>query len=260
MSNILLYLGLGLGGYVSGVLVNFIVDSLYLKRKFVSEEFAEFIRGGGWIRYLSNPFSVSSAERKYQIRVIVVEVIFIGLLLWLGLARPDRVEIWWGLPVLIYFAVVIVMDIEFRIVMHPVSWAGAVLGLGVGLYLRGPVITLLGGVIGYGLMFLLYKLGEVFVKAINRRRGTTIDDVALGYGDVNMSGVVGLFLGWPPIFLGLLVAVISAGLVSVILIGGALVLKRYRAFAAMPYAPFLALAALVMLFFPEWVGNLMPGV
>jgi leader peptidase (prepilin peptidase)/N-methyltransferase len=260
MSNILLYLGLGLGGYLSGALVNFIVDSLYLRRRFVSEEFADFLGEGGWIKYLSNPFSVSSAARRFQVRVLIVEIIFTGLLLWFGLARPDRVEFWWGLPVLIYFAVVIVMDIEFRIVMHPVSWAGAALGLGVGIYLRGPVVTLLGGAIGYALMFLLYKLGEIFVKVINRRRGTSIDDVALGFGDVNMSGVVGLFLGWPPIFLGLLVAVITAGLVSVILIGGALLLRRYRAFAAMPYAPFLALAALVMLFFPEWVGGLMPGV
>jgi leader peptidase (prepilin peptidase)/N-methyltransferase len=86
-----------------------------------------------------------------------------------------------------------------------------------------------------------------------------INEVALGYGDVNMAGVVGLFLGWPPIVLGLLFAIFTAGVVSILFIVISLVIRRFRAFAAMPYAPFLAFAAIVMLFFPEQIAKLLGG-
>jgi leader peptidase (prepilin peptidase)/N-methyltransferase len=92
------------------------------------------------------------------------------------------------------------------------------------------------------------------MRWVNRRRGDQIDEVALGFGDVNMAGVVGLFLGWPPIILGLLFAIFSGGGFSILFVIVSLFLRKFRAFAALPYAPFLALAALLMLFFPNEVA------
>ncbi len=86
-----------------------------------------------------------------------------------------------------------------------------------------------------------------------------MDEVALGFGDVNLAGVVGLFLGWPPIILGLLFAVFIGGMVSIFLIFFNLFRKEFQAFMAMPYAPFLAIAALVMLFFPDQIAGLLGG-
>ncbi len=80
--------------------------------------------------------------------------------LLLGFSDSERVQIWWGIPVLIYFAIVIVMDVEFKIVMHPISIAGAMMGLVVGTYLRGAVVTLVGGAVGFVVMYLLFKLGN----------------------------------------------------------------------------------------------------
>ena len=40
-------------------------------------------------------------------------------------------------------------------------------------------------------------LGVLIIKLINRRRGQPVNDVAFGFGDVNLSGVLGLMLGWP---------------------------------------------------------------
>jgi leader peptidase (prepilin peptidase)/N-methyltransferase len=257
MENILLYLGFAIGGYISGLVVNFIVDRLYLHRNFFPEDFVGELNEKGWVRYLTWPFGFEKAENRFQKRAVLVNIVFMIMIVLLGVSEFNRVEIWWGIPVLIYFGIVIVMDIEWRIVMHPISIAGSVLGLGVGIYLRGVQITLIGGVVGFVVMLLLFKLGEVFMRIVNRRRGESIDEVALGFGDVNLAGVVGLFLGWPPIILGLLFAVFAAGLVSIFLIFFTLFRKEFKAFMAMPYAPFLAIAALVMLFFPDQIASLL---
>ncbi|MEN8243069.1 MAG: A24 family peptidase [Chloroflexota bacterium] len=255
MNEILPYLIVGLLGYLVGAGVNFIVEWLYIHREAYDADDAEEIKSSGWIKYLTWPFR-SGNERFWQkVRILIVEVIFIAATIWLWFFPPGRVEIWWGLPVLAYFGIVIIMDIEYRVVLHQVSIAGAVLGLIVGIYLRGITVTLIGGAVGYFVMYLFYKLGEVFVRWVSKRRGEELDEVALGFGDVNLSGVVGLFLGWPPIILGLFFAVFAGGAVSLLFIVISVIVRKFRAFAALPYAPFLALAALVMLFFPEEVSQ-----
>ena len=261
MENIVLYLALAIGGTLSGWLVNFIVDKLYFGREVFEEDFLAELRQKGWLSYLLYPFGFTNGERRFKVRSVLVDLAMIVAVLLLGFSNSERVQIWWGIPVLVYFVIVIVMDVEFKIVMHPVSVAGAILGLVVGTYLRGAVVTLVGGAVGFVVMYLLFKLGELFMRIVNRRRGEgeAVDEVALGFGDVNLSGVVGLFLGWPPIVLGLLFAVFIGGMVSIFLIFFNLFRKDFQAFMAMPYAPFLAIAALVMLFFPDQIAGLLGG-
>lgn len=256
MAIILQYIVVIVVGYLTGVLVNFISDWFYVRRKFLGDFTEEEIRDVGWTRYLIYPLSVRTVPLAHKIRVFVIEILYIFMAIWLWFNTPESVDLWWGIPVMIYFGVVIVMDVEYRVVLHPISIAGAVLGFIVGVSLRGLWVTLLGGAIGFVVMFLLFKLGEIFMRLVNRRRDEMIDEVALGFGDVNMSGVVGLFLGWPPIIMGLLFAIFTAGIFSIFFVIISIVFKRFRAFAAMPYAPFLALAALVMLYYPELIVQL----
>ncbi len=154
-----------------------------------------------------------------------------------------------------YLAVVFVIDIEHRVILHSVSIVGAVLGLGIGIFLRGGksitngiTSTLLGGAVGFGTMLIFYFLGELFVKYMSKKRGLPADEVALGFGDVNLSGILGLLLGWRAILACLLYAVLAGGLVGVVFIIGMLVAKKYKAFTAIPYAPFLILSAIYFLF------------
>lgn len=156
---------------------------------------------------------------------------------------------------LVYLAVVLVIDLEHRLILHPVSIAGAVLGLGIGIFLRGTqsigygiISTLLGGAAGFGIMLVFYFIGELFVKRMSKKRGLPADEVALGFGDVNLSGILGLLLGWRAIFACLFFAILGGGLVSLIIILGMLIAKKYKAFTAIPYAPFLILSAIYFLF------------
>ncbi len=156
---------------------------------------------------------------------------------------------------LVYLAVVLVIDLEHRLILHPVSMTGAVLGLGIGIFLRsnqsiiyGITSTVLGGGIGFGIMLVFYFVGELFVKRMSKKRGLSSDEVALGFGDVNLSGILGLLLGWRAIFACLFFAILAGGLVSLAIILRMLIARKYKAFTAIPYAPFLILSACYFLF------------
>jgi leader peptidase (prepilin peptidase)/N-methyltransferase len=152
-------------------------------------------------------------------------------------------------PLLVYLAVVLVIDLEHRLILHPVSITGAVLGLGMGIYLQRSIVpVLIGGAAGFGIMFVLYYLGELYVRQMAKRRGISIDEVALGFGDVSLAGILGLLMGWPAILVGLFFAVLAGGLVSLVIILGMLAARKYKAFTAIPYAPFLILSAVAILY------------
>jgi prepilin signal peptidase PulO-like enzyme (type II secretory pathway) len=144
--------------------------------------------------------------------------------------------------------VVFVIDFEHRLIMHPVSIVGAVLAFGIGWQVNGWLQTLIGGAVGFGSMLAFYFLGEVFARYMAKRRNQEIEEVALGFGDVNLSGIAGLFLGFKYIFQGLLFTIFAGGLASLLVILVMLIRKRYQAFTPIPYAPFLILAIIFYLF------------
>jgi len=110
-------------------------------------------------------------------------------------------------------------------------------------------MTLLGGAVGFGVMYGLYWFGDVFARWLARRRGELLTEVALGFGDVNLAGVLGLLLGWPGIVAGLLLAIIIGGVVSILYVILMVILRRYHTFMAIPYGPFMVISAILLLYF-----------
>ena len=168
-----------------------------------------------------------------------------------------------GAIVLIYFGVITVIDLEHRLILHPTSLFGAILGLVVGIFIHtkryglvgGVGNTLLGGLIGFGIMFLLYQVGTLVARYRARRMqaaGQADDEEeALGGGDVYLLGVLGLMVGARAILSVFLVGVIFGGLVSLLLIVALLVQRRYSNDALMtfiPYGPYFILTAFYALF------------
>jgi leader peptidase (prepilin peptidase)/N-methyltransferase len=188
-----------------------------------------------------------------------VEVFYIVASIWISYSPPHGLGYWLGMIVLAFFGVVVLIDLEYRLIMHPVSIIGAGLGLIVGIMRVGWLKALVGGVVGFGVMWLLYMLGVLIIKLINRRRGQSVNDVALGFGDVNLSGVLGLMLGWPLILVGLVVAVLIGGLVSLIYIIVMLITRKYQAFAALPYGPFLVIGAVALIYFSDYILAFLGG-
>ena len=114
--------------------------------------------------------------------------------------------------------------------------------------MHGLIPTLLGGLAGFGIMLGFYYFGEFLARWFARRRGEVFDDVALGFGDVNLAGVIGLLLGWPGVMAGLFLAIMAGGIFSMLYIIYTVIMRRYTPFAAIPYGPFLIFGAVVLLY------------
>jgi leader peptidase (prepilin peptidase)/N-methyltransferase len=234
-------------GWFSGWLVNYLADVLPVTRSFSHPACPHCQTPYPWGGYLFFHNCVTcGTPRKVRPFVIQAVLTIIPVLLWI-FPHPHFPFVLAYL-LFIYLCLVFVIDLEHRLILHPVSLIGAVLGLVIGTYLHGLVTTLIGGAVGFGVMLAFYFIGELYVRFMAKKRGITTDEVALGFGDVNLSGILGLLLGWPLISVGLLFAVLAGGLISLVIILGMLIAKKYKAFTAIPYAPFLILSALFLLY------------
>jgi leader peptidase (prepilin peptidase)/N-methyltransferase len=245
-------------GLIAGIGVNYLADVFPYKRRLVVPFCHHCQAQYSLLNYAVWPRRCENCNHRRSWRALAVEALYLGGAIWLWLSPPPNLGFALAFILLIYFGIVVLIDLEHRLIMHPVSLAGAVLGLGIGTWLHGIGSTLLGGAAGFGIMLALYGLGYLFARGLARLRGETIDEEALGFGDVNLMGVLGLILGWPGVLVGLILAILIGGLVSGIYMIGMLITRRFRAFTAIPYGPFLVAGALALLFFRasllEYIG------
>jgi leader peptidase (prepilin peptidase)/N-methyltransferase len=164
--------------------------------------------------------------------------------------------------VLIYFGIIIVIDLEHRLILHPTSLVGAILGLIVGTFIYSSKYSLLislgrsllGGVLGFGIMFLLYQFGTLIARWRARRMQAAgqagDDEEALGGGDVYLAGILGLMLG-PTIIGALVYGALLGGLASLVFVVTLVVRRRHASEAFMtfiPYGPYFVISAFFLLF------------
>jgi leader peptidase (prepilin peptidase) / N-methyltransferase len=231
-------------GWLSGWLVNYLTDVLPMTRSFSRPVCIQCGHPYRLVDYLFYRNCTSCGARRSWRSLIVQAAMTVTPVALLVFSRPLPFPL--AFVLLIYLAVVLIIDLENRLILHPVSLVGLVIGLGIGIYMHNLVPTLLGGAAGFGVMLLFYFVGELYVRMMAKRKGLPSDEVALGFGDVNLSGILGLLLGWPSIVVGLMFAVLAGGVVSLIIILGMVISKRYKAFTAIPYAPFLILSTLIL--------------
>ncbi len=250
---------LGLGG---GILVNYLSDVLPRWRSLSVPRCLHCEKPNTtWELYLFQRRCPHCEQvRPHRGRAIITLIALLGTTIWMWISPAPKIGFWLGYPVSILFYLIVVIDIEHRLILQPVSLVGAGLSLLVGWQLHGLQSTLIGGLVGFGIMFVLYKFGEVFTKIVSRMRSEELDEVALGFGDVNLGGVLGLLLGWPVITLGLILAILAGGGFSLVFMVVSLVFGRYRSFEAMPYAPFLIIAAGLIIFFPDTAKTILGGL
>jgi leader peptidase (prepilin peptidase)/N-methyltransferase len=246
-------------GWLAGMLVNYLADVLPLRRRLTKPFCIQCDTSQSWVNYLIWPRRCPVCHHSRGKRVWVVELFYIVASVLISRFPPDKLGYWLGMILITYFGVVVLIDLEYRLIMHPVSIFGGILGIIVGFLRVGWWRALVGGVAGFGIMWLLYQFGILIIKIIDRIRGRPVNDVALGFGDVNLSGVLGLMLGWPLILVGLVVAVLIGGAVSLIYLVIKLITRKYQAFMALPYGPFLILGAVILIFFRDMVVKLIGG-
>ncbi|MBW8009997.1 MAG: prepilin peptidase [Chloroflexi bacterium] len=246
---IILPIKIALLGFAGGIFVNYISDVLPQTRTLSKPICMNCGHPQSWANYILWPRLCPSCGKRRRLRIWAVDAIAIIIALWLWYSPPEILGFWVGFVLLVYFGSLVIMDLEHRVILHPVSIFGAVLGLGIGIWLHGFWDTIFGGAGGFGIMLFLYFFGGIFAQRLARRRNEELEEIALGFGDVNLAGVIGLMLGWPGILAGIFLGVFSAGVFSFFIISGMIVAKRYKPFSVIPYGPFLVLGAVMLLYF-----------
>ncbi|MDF1525556.1 MAG: prepilin peptidase [bacterium] len=137
----------------------------------------------------------------------------------------------WALVVITF------IDLDHRIIPDVISGPGTILGLACS-FLPGfprPMDSVAGVGIGAGFLFLvLYAYEKI------------MGEEGMGLGDVKLLAMIGAFLGWQALPVTILVSSLSGSVVGV---GYALVKGESVRKFPVPFGPFLALGALVHLFF-----------
>jgi leader peptidase (prepilin peptidase) / N-methyltransferase len=256
-------------GWLAGLFVNYVSDVLPFTRRFsqpvclhCGTPFSSALPLRGWADYLLLR-SCRNCGKARSLRTWLVQILAVGSFVYFWLFPSKALGIPLGMLVLIYFGIITVIDLEHRLILHPTSLVGAVLGFIVGTsihsradgLLLGAGKSLLGGLFGFGVMFLLYQFGTLVARMRARKMraaGQADDDEeALGGGDVYLAGVLGLMLGWPFIWNALLLGVLLGGLISMLFLLALVARRRYAGDALMtfiPYGPYFIVSAFYFLF------------
>lgn len=162
-------------------------------------------------------------------------------------ALAYAVIVWWfgvGWDSAVYAAlfsallVITAIDIAHYIIPNVITLPGIVLGVVCAATVLpvGLVNSILGLLVGGGLLWVLAWLSPyLFGKE------------GMGGGDIKLLAMIGAFLGWKPTLLAVLVGAFVGSIVGV----GLIALRVLRRDQYIPFGPFLALGAVIALFFHQ---------
>jgi leader peptidase (prepilin peptidase)/N-methyltransferase len=190
------------------------------------------------VSYLALGGKCGFCRVRIPIRYALVEflsgLLFMAVLFYFALS-PATLIYWLFVAALL---VITFIDLDHQIIPDVISLPGVVIG-----FLCSFAIpwlswsdSLLGILLGGGLLLGIAWLYEVLTK----REG-------MGGGDVKLLGMIGAFLGWKAIFPIIFFASLGGTLIGVPL----MLLKKQGSRLALPFGPFLALAAVVYLFWGQ---------
>lgn len=235
-------------GAVIGILINYFSDVLPVSRRLSHPLCKECDQPYKAEDYIIG-FGCANCGGKRSKRTYIVLVSAVVLCVLLYYFPFSRIGFLASIPILLYFGVVIVVDIEHRLVLIETSIFGLALFLVYGILIKGVSKTLYGALGGFLVMLFFYLLGIAFTKIVGKFRNKDLGDVVFGFGDVMLGTILGLLTGWSTIIEVLTVAFVVFGIFSIGLILGLLLLKRYKAFGSyVPFTPFLIIGAVVLLY------------
>ena len=167
------------------------------------------------------------------------------------------------------FVLIVVIDIEHHLILFAVTIPSMLVAL-LDAALSSEIATsypiwsassdpllmnaLGGAAIGFGVFFTVYLGGFLYSRASAEIRGEPSDEVAFGYGDVMLSMLCGLILGWRAMIFALFITVFLGAFGAMIF----LLWQKIRGgeggmTTALPYGPYIVIGAIIMLLFSDWV-------
>lgn len=153
---------------------------------------------------------------------------------YLWLALGPSVQLIFYLLYGAIFALILVTDLERRLILNVVTYPAMALGFAASFFVPGVTwwSALLGGAIGLAFFLLAAVVGN-----------TLFGSGAMGGGDVKLAAFVGLITGFPLVIVAIVLTILIGAAVSLVL-----VIFRLRSLDDyVPYGPFLVAGAMITL-------------
>ena len=204
-----------------------------------------------WWQWLSLPSYLirrarcPSCDTPINLRYPLVEVGLAVVYGYLWIMFGPSVKLGLYLIYTAIFALILITDIERRLILNVVTYPAIAFALVASFFTPGMKwwSAVVGGVIGFLVFLGVEMVGDALFGS-----------GALGAGDVKLAALVGLVTGFPLVLVAMFLGIVSGGLVAAIL----LLFKLKGRKDAMPFGPFLSLAAMATLFWGSdllnWLG------
>ena len=242
-----LLLTLIVGGIV-GILINYFSDVLPVSRRITRPLCKVCNKPYSLKDYLfSNRCSNCDNRTSARSIIVLITATVISILLKFF---PFSILSYWAIPpILIFLGVIIVIDIEHRVVLIQTSIFGFVLFFLYGIILRDLLSTIYGTLAGFLIMLIFYILGIALTKIAGKLRHQKIDEVAFGFGDVCIGAILGLLTGWPLIVGAVFISILAFAAFSSALFFVLILTKKYHAFSnTLPFTTFLIFGAIAIFY------------
>jgi leader peptidase (prepilin peptidase) / N-methyltransferase len=263
------YIVTGIIGILAGGIVNALADDLPHYRRPQLPRYPD-----GTVRPMSAWLGItafllgkrsSAAGAKLSWRYPLTEIATAALMILTLAVKNDEgsansIQIVFWLAYMAIFVLITVIDLEHKLILFAVIIPASILAI------IDPIITpplnnepdlqraLIGGAIGFGVFFLLYLGGYVYLYIVNTVQRRNINEVAFGYGDVLMATLSGLILGPERLFFAMFITVFLGALGALLwLVARRLSGTGYSMFTALPYGPYIVAGTIILLLFSTQV-------
>ena len=229
-------------GWTMGVIINYLSDTLPVYRRLNYPTCYNCQNRISMIDYYLG-IKCRSCNKSRKIRFWIINGLLCMVILYESiLSSGNSGKLISELIIYSFLILITVIDIEHHLVLNMVSLVGVIIFGTFGIYSHGWLVTLFGGVTGFGIMFIFFFFGQVYSRYISKRRGIEVED-GMGFGDVSLSAVCGLLLGWPGVMGGIFLGIILGGIWSLGMILVALIRKsENQLLKYIAYAPFITIA------------------
>ena len=227
-------------GLLVGGLVNQLGSDLPTRRSITRPHCPYCGQDRPWWQWVSLPAYLigrarcPSCDARISLRHALIEVGLAVAYVYLWITFGPSVKLALYLSYGAIFALVLITDIERRLILNVVMFPAILLAFFASFFTPGMIwqSALAGGAIGFGFFFIAALVGNAIFGS-----------GALGGGDVTLATFVGLIVGFPLVIEALVLTILIGAGVSLLLI-----VTRVRTLRDhIPYGPFLVAGAIVTL-------------
>lgn len=143
-------------------------------------------------------------------------------------------QLLWLLPWMTVLVALALLDLQSRVLPNTFTLTLTVTGIAASLI--GLTVTIHQALLGLALGYLSFYILQLLYRRLTGRTG-------VGFGDLKLAAALGVWLGWQPLTLVIMLASLSASFVGLLLI----LFKCKHRNHYIPFGPFLVLSALIVM-------------